>query len=440
MREVPMLEKSTWKSLKNDIKEANLQLFEKIESLSVSDNMPLYLATYEYGDYVKKDGVFYLVDNKGNNISIDNQSMPDDFVADLDYRSTIPMGLVIAKSVELYVEEGGKIIPFGLYQTGDVFGLNAVVYPEKSLDLGSFWQMTAGCRSTFTPYSISNAGALNSLSKKYSLDVAKPAHYYDHWEMFRALSKSCNSKWEAKVIYFPRQWFDPDINTACSEFRLYLYDYVWVKMMYWKNIYLFDMVYSRLLSFCKGFVPNIFIIEVVKHLILMASGALPGFTFASDENAIPMSLLTNIFTDDYKLKDKPIFLTISDINRAPDCNVYYSLAVQTNLMFLFSSHTHSKRIGDLNLILRLIGAMHKVNWQEELKGNLYELFETFFTSQVRAFHYVEQEGGSDVISSDILPTCDTNLAKMLSTNEGTSFSTKKIPFYSGLIQLSKPRK
>jgi hypothetical protein len=303
MKELQLdLEKLTWNQGRKYI---STELASIIDELDPSSRFSLYKAKYTYGDMILKKGDFYLPSQKqGCLIPFKSEEVSNKIKEDLGYNAgSNPVSLVLTNTLELFISLPDRIIPFSIIKPGKIFGLWNVLdkevshYPETFL-----WEMTAGARSIFMLPKISESSANAKLRSLYHISEDKPKKLSEHWLIFHELVANLQSSysWEVEILFFSKQWFF-NTDRAWDKFNNYLLNTAWQSSSYWRNQYIWSLVFS-LIHHKKGIKPSPYITDIVKHILSVGMGVLPGFAPATNDNLAPISILQEMYIKDYGLK------------------------------------------------------------------------------------------------------------------------------------------
>jgi len=434
------IHKTTWASEKEVIKTLNKEFYEAVCQLGPPDDIPLYKVRYPYGDKLKIDGVFHVVNQYGENVPIFHESIDKSTKEDLFYGPPMPMGIVVLKRIELYVEYDERVVPFGVLKPGTIFGLSTAIQPETSFDGGSFWQMSSGCRTSFLTSKISDVSAIKRVSKKIKKPLEIPRSYLDQFYFFKKINDNLDNDWYSEVIFFPRQWHQKH-TIKWKEFRLFLFEKVWFDMRYWRSMYLHDLVYSRMTLNCKNIYQSLFINRLVRHFALMASGIVPGFSFINSDESMPYRALKEIMIETYQLKDLPVFVGLSHINEPNIDRIYYSLSIHTCHEFNLSPNIGTRKKAELSEIFRMLKSFKEQNqnWDKDLSGNQKEVIQALMTFNLSGYHCKtkDDDQDDDIKNSDEIIRDDKILAQL--EISGSNKINAKGHFFSGILALSKQK-
>lgn len=116
------LQELTWAEVRDEVVKVNPELADLIDKISPGKKHKFIKASYSYGNYILKDGIVYLPNEKGQvfpyTASCFNQRLKD-----LLTYSAIPLLLTLKKANEVFIDTGSRIIPLNLYNPGTLLGL-----------------------------------------------------------------------------------------------------------------------------------------------------------------------------------------------------------------------------------------------------------------------------------------------------------------------------
>ncbi len=135
---------------------------------------------------------------------------------------------------------------------------------------------------------ISDTYSHQRLQKALGIEIGAPKTLQEQWPLFVEIYKANRNKyqWYTELLYFSKQWInDIKNNPNWHELHLYLLSDAWVKSSFWRNEVAFRLVYNNFLNHLtiKGIKSKPKILAVVKHLILIGLGLLPGFCPATHD-------------------------------------------------------------------------------------------------------------------------------------------------------------
>ncbi len=345
------LEEVTWSDVKAQVKALDPKLFNAIEEFGPDSRHALFKVSYPYGAEILKNGVFQVPITSGEVVPITDERVPDAVRKKLSYNnSSNPVSCIIRGSAEFFLNHMGNTFPFsGMIKKGGLFG-TLLVLSEKGIDLhpNFLWSLTAGARSMFSLAKVSEVVGLNRLEKHFQVSLPKENEYQDQWNLFKALANApeFDDSWRCEVLFFSNAWFDWS-DKKSAMFKLSLYEKAWHGTEFWRNQFLWDMVYSMFKQE-KIVKVNPAIADIVRQVSLIAAGVQPGFTVLHNDDAGPISAFQKALIDVYKIEYQPIFMGSQLFSyEDPNSAVYYSLEYPVSLSFSPSSKKASTKIADL---------------------------------------------------------------------------------------------
>ena len=204
------LTKVTWDEIKPQIQTVNSELFEIIETISPTQNMPLYVAEYPYGA-IMDDGLFYYPNKEGDLKRLDDPSVSKDLQKDMSYAEQhTPMGLSMNKVIETFTMTHHGVAPWYLYYPGQMFALSFYLSNAVSFVPIQALKMSSGARSIYMLPHIGDGFYHKSLQKEFNLLSEAPKNLTDHWDAFRqiAATESGINIWRNKVLLFTNPWIE----------------------------------------------------------------------------------------------------------------------------------------------------------------------------------------------------------------------------------------
>lgn len=434
------IEKTSYRQIKERIKAVNKPLYDEIEKLSLGDDLPLYLAKYPFGTKPLKKGQLQIINDDGHEVSITDKSLEQTLKEDLGYGPTFPMGLVLSKRMEIYTSLEGRDVPWAVFETGSIFALSAVLVLNTGFDEGDYWECTSGGKSIFSTEKLSDARQIKRLAACLGGKLSKPSGYEDHRRLFFEIGQLCKSDWCVEVLYFTKDWLPETDALNWRAFKCFLHEYIWDALTYHRQRFLQDIVYSQFVDHCKNIAPNVFVNRLVKHLVAVSNSSLPGFKFSTTDEAMPLSLITEVLTENYDMRGHyPLLVELDTKNES----LYYSFAYHISSEALRSRHKSSKKKGDIDEVLRLIDRLSEIPSELgiDLSKNQYAMMRNFLQTSVCAYHNWSNSISDAIKNPANIELNDESLVMIsgLAQEKGLSVSTDS-PFFNGLIQLTRPRK
>lgn len=320
------IKQQSWLEAREQVLHCDPQLVALIDQLPLPDTMPLWQVHYPFGSEIKQGHVLYVPNQQGEMQSV-GAVLPD-------IGNAAPLGLLLDRQCEFYLQVNQRIIPWMLLKPGDWFGLWSFLDPSSTSQfmVRFDWQMTSGARSLFFLPKIQNAQGYQRLNRRYQLTLQPPVHRHDQWGIFKKVIRQCDPDmpWYTTVLLFPSAWQALIKDKAGAELRAYFWEKAWRQTKPWEHSFSSQLLFSSIQEL-KTLKPSARINHVIKHLFSIAAGFFPGIAPAVDEALAPISALQRVFREEYQLKTTPILLQPSYIHDS--VATYYSLQCPTELEF-----------------------------------------------------------------------------------------------------------
>lgn len=328
------LVKTNWQGVRERVHKVNSELANLIDEVSPGDQMPLFLAYYRYGD--KKgdtiSSILPAIDNK--NYRLTESEAPKEIFKHLGYgTNAAPLTLLLEKNFEFFVDlpEKKLTIPVQVYKPGSLFPLATILRINKARNYppNGVLQATAGCRSVFMLPNIGRQNKHHNLQRDFNLKTRTPKFLYEHFNVFKELAQNplLESDWRGCLLYFSESWVDNMLNNpAWHKIKLFIYQYGWQATEFKRNKFYYDFILSSTQE-KTNFKLNPYLFDTAKHLFKIALGESIGFSPATTEDALPLTLLQNVFINSYAIENytptimKPNYFTYEE---KPE-PIYYSL-------------------------------------------------------------------------------------------------------------------
>lgn len=324
----------TWDQARKILQPINPEMTSIIDQLAPDESMPLYHAQYNFGEIIDNGKQFHFPDN-GQLRCLSDHSNPQ-LARDFNYAGNyIPIGVLIDKRLELFVDTGNSIIPSQIFQPGDIFALSLHLEKNKSLHPTPVTQMASGSRSCFALPNLNDSIHYMQLKRKLHLKSPHPKSLYEQGTFFRdaVRAKNCEKPWKSSVILFPQQWVDLIKNdTSWQPLYCYLIELAWLKSSYLRNKIYYDYSFNMVTT-QRNLKPNTYLAETFKYILAIALGEFPGLRVAVDDSALPLEILQDIILNDYGLKNYiPTVIHAARFNyQTSDFTAYYSFQYPTVL-------------------------------------------------------------------------------------------------------------
>lgn len=341
------LQKLSWDDIREEVKTVNSKLADIIDSINPDKSFTLFRASYAFGEEILKYGQLQIPDAKGKIIPLTsaNQNILDALSYN-DYSN--PASLILSGSAEIFIILENHTIPlYGLIPPGKIFGTWLVLSTNPSM--GSFiWGMTSGARSLFMLPKISKMKAHKKMTKELGLRQEPPKNILQHWAVFKEIANhpSFGEHWECQILFFSKKWFEYLNDPKFKDLKLYLLEEAWNNSDFWRNQFMSNLAFS-LIQKEQSIKLSSYLSNIVKHLLSMGIGALPGYAPAIDDSAGPIKRLQEMYSSIYNVAYAPSImqplLFSVDANRP----VYFSFSFPSMIEFSEKSRKDSSKLDDL---------------------------------------------------------------------------------------------
>jgi hypothetical protein len=435
-----MLQKLHWNDVRETIHKDSPDFVKIIDDLDPNpkDGLYFYLINYAYGSIIVDHGTFQIPNSDKQIVPINHSSIPHQIKDDLGYSGTVPFGFITENCIEAFMYSNKRIIPSSLVKKGQFISLWRVLDEGVSYHTGKFWNITSGTRSICMIPKITDTKNHKNLKMAYHLKNNVPEQLFDNWDLFVKIAnhRDFTQPWKSTILFFPKQWFEYKKDMRWAEFYRYLLNIVWQGSSFRRNQFIFDFAFS-LAQENRGLRPNPYIADIVRHLIAIGSGAVPGFTPAIDDSAAPISGLQHIYLDKYELKKyAPVIMHAHYFTPRDQQVGYYSFQMPTTIIFSPRSRKKTSAMRDINETQHIM----EVLFTEILRGNLeVENTPLFWLAENIKYNFYHSDKDKSGI---ILPACkieqlDTNFTKALVNNNNYMFPEFS-SFFKGCISISSP--
>lgn len=367
--------KLAWADIRSSIEQINDKFAGIVDSISPDDSFTIYRVDYPYGAVIADTENFYLPDSHDKPQRINSFTSNQDLLNDLSYgQSTMPMGMVLSKTLEYYIDlpKINMIIPWLIYKPGSLFPYTTILgnVNYKNYAPNNLLAISAGARSAFMLPNIGcNTNHIN-IQRDLNIQKSAPKFLYEHWDIFKQIanSKVAKSDWRCSVIYFAEKWVSMLQNdTSWLSLKNYMLESGWKQFEFERNRVYFDIAFSFMQQ-KRNLKPNPYLTDTARHLHTIAMGCAPGYAPAIDDDFLPVELLQNVYMDSYGLKKyiptilQPQHFDITSSNQTP---VYYSLQHPSTHMFSPKSRKASSTL----LEMRELSHIMKIFSEELTKDN-----------------------------------------------------------------------
>jgi hypothetical protein len=428
---------STWDDVRKQVMSVNPEFARIIDKLSPGPEFTLYKVTYPYGSHILQKGDLYLPTKDGL-VSLKDQSVSPTIKKAIGYNAySNPVTMVLKNSAEMFIPIEGRIIPYSIVKSGDVFGLWTVLDGLISHCPPLFlWDMTAGARSVSMLSKISDSMSHRRLVQHYQIDHSCPKSLLDHWGIFTEIANdpSFGDPWQMEMLYFSRKWFDKLKDPEWVAFRSYLQGLAWRSSAYWRNQYTSNLMWTHIQRE-ESIKPSAYTSDIVKHLFAVGVSALPGFAPALNDFLGPFQRIQTAYHDVYRMRDyPPIIMQPEYFDSALNNTVYVSLQFMSAMDLAPKSNDRSSTIADLyavqSLVQKYLRGVTKGGFN--MKGaRLYEMANTV------DYRFYHSDSGQypNIVSSASIPKKDSAFTELMKKFHATSFPARG-SFLRGCVSIA----
>jgi len=344
------LEFLPWSKARKYLHNINKELTEIIDTWGPGEDFGFYKATYRYGDLLLDEGKVCLPLSNGELILLSDNRVPKKIKEDLSY-SSFPISIPLQKATEVYIELNHRVIPLAIFPTGVPLGLLETLDPIDSCCIRNIWNVSIGTRSAFMLPKISDRLTHNKLAKEFNLSVTKPNSPFDHFKVFKELSRSSkfpDHSWGCDILFMNKKWFEADYkNYHWLRFNNYLYEFMVKYSTYTRNKSTVDVMYQLFIKELEGENKKTFshLFDTLKHIVSIMVGAAPAFRpIYNEEYMGPFNAIQQIYLDYYSLIYCPTIMAPHHYNFKTDNRAaYYSISQPSS----FETSPRSRKLESL---------------------------------------------------------------------------------------------
>ncbi len=434
-----------WQEVKKKISKVNPAFGKVIDKMDLRGGLDLYLVRYPYGSAIIENGCFYFPLENGALAPIDSPLIPEKTRKQLGYNSgSIPLGIVLHNSTELFIPTEDRIIPFSTMAPGKIFALWSVLNRSKTFWAIKIWSMNAGARSIFLLPKFSDSIAYKKLARARNIKLPLPRKLFDHGPVMGAIAQheAFADDWYVEMLFFSTEWMQKQDTETWKDFHRYLLQEGWDTTEYWRNKIVYDLVWDLFVKKLgrQGIKTNSRTIDIVKHLVAINAGALPGFSPAIDNEAAPIEALQNDLQEIYGFKDQfPTIMVPRYYSPFDPRPVYWSFQYPTYFESYPKRMTENSTLVDLReahyLLDHFYNAILHRAINEMVNVPLYDLINQ---TEVAFFHNESDQEGI-VRSSGEIPKEDASFMQSSSASGSRIFALHG-PFVRGCVRLSVKKK
>src|SRR5262249_9789246 len=141
----------------------------------------------------------------------------------------------------------------------------------------------------------SDSVAYKKLAKIRGIKLPMPRQLMDHGPVLAEIAqhREFSDNWYVEMLFFSKEWLTEQNTESWKTFYLYLLQEGWNMTEYWRNKIAYDLVWNLFVKKLaqKGLKVSPRTVDIVKHLVALSLGALPGFSPAIDDETAPIKEL-----------------------------------------------------------------------------------------------------------------------------------------------------
>jgi len=391
----PSIQKVKWRDMKARVTEINPTFAKVINGVDPNNKLDMYLVRYPFGTKFLNQDVFYVPTEEGKLVPLTDPSIPATMREQLGYNRNgfIPMGILLNRSVELFLHPEQRLIPYGMRMPGNLIGLWSILDPTISYHSAGIWNMTAGANYISMLPKISDSVSFKKLSRARSLKSSPPDNPLNHGSLMTQMAhhKDFAYTWDVEILFFSADWLKEREDNEWIRFHYFLYRETWEGSAYWRNKWFFDFIWdSFVMELTRQKIKVMpHVVDIVKHLIAVALGVLPGFAPALNDDEAPVQGLQEDFYIHYGLKKfaATIMVPRHFTPTKPSEPVYWSFQFPTHIESAPKPKTMGSVLSIMLEVHELLSLFCRATTERKLMGlTNHPIYETIKRVQFDFFH------------------------------------------------------
>ncbi|EKD91568.1 MAG: hypothetical protein ACD_29C00485G0003 [uncultured bacterium] len=434
-----VIEKISWKKIRDSVVKINSTLCKSIDSLDPDDELSLYKISYPYGSNIVENGVFHVPLPNGNIVPLHDSLVNRQLKIDLGYaQGGLPVGVVLKNSYELFINTKNCILPILIVQPGSIIALWKELETVSHFHPIRIFSITAGARCIFMLPNISDLALHKNLKLDFNVRQLPPKNLLDQWEIFKTIVHHPVSQcaWSTDLLFFSGKWFEKIKNDkAWQSLYLLLLQNVWNSCAYERNRMFYDFIVSCAQA-NRNLKPNPYLTDTLRHLLMIGLGTGVGFGVATNDILGPVELLQRVYIESYGLrKYAPTLMHPMHFSLYHSHNpVYYSLLLPTTLAFSPKSRKISSTLHDLSELKHILTVFF-----DEIRCDRLKIEDTIIgqlASQIKFdFYHSKYDRHGEIKSTRELTEGDPALLRNLEQHKKREFAESGT-FVRGCIRIS----
>lgn len=390
----------TWSDVREQVSKVNRDLFELLDGVLQAGDVGFYRITYSYGEKI--------ISRCHLCLDTENQSSLPSSIRQM------PLGLVLTRSLEQYIETVNAVLPYHVYGAGDCFGIyENLTNNDPKYACG---EVSAGLRTVFLLPRISDRSAHLSLQREFSIDFPPPKSLLEHHRVFTSLA--CYSDWNCQVLVFDK--------TIFTKHKQAFFNY-WIKQTTDKQLNEYNsmaedkdwqVLSERVRQQRWHIKPQLF--NYIRYILRISNNSLPGYIPAGiDEDGLPVHFIQDCYINKYGLKNHtPIIMQPANLSSYTGM-VYISLAMPTLITYPVARGEERSLMADMRDLKLWLQRFHETSCHQ--------------LATYKFFHSDEDQTGQIQLAKT-MPLQDRRLLKTYDEYRGRSFPDNS-PFLKGCVRI-----
>lgn len=430
------IQELTWQDVCEEIKNINKPLYDIIERVAPSSRMRFIKVRYQFGDLIVDNGVFQVPGARGELVPLTDPSVPSSLAAHLSY-SAIPLGIILGKTIEIFIDLEHEIIPLNAMVKGMLFGVFELLDAMANDFSHPPWSVAAGVRSAFLLPRISEKSRHLKLCRKFNVPNTVPKTLQEQWPIFYSLSRMSEVKrdWQCEILFLSSEWFSqPKSAPDWLQLQNYLYFHSWRQAQFARDSVSLGLIWKKFATILaeRSLRPRPYLADTVKNIIAIARGAAPAFIPADDsQDALPSKWIQQVYVEGYGIKDYlPTIMHLSNVRfEKPGGAVYYSLSYPILLAGAESGRVATAIMTDIRDLKLLLQTLEQAIFSKDIMINYNPLYNVSFE-----YYHTEHDHFEELQPSNLLAEVEPRFLNDLSAYPDRVFCSSST-FLRGCVRI-----
>jgi hypothetical protein len=333
---------TNWKAARAYFKKVAPEFTRLVDILSPDDSFKIYLFYFPYGMLKGETSGPYVPLKNNIFCKLSDNGVAPVIQKDLGYGMfTSPLGMVLNKRLEYFLEFDDEVIPYQILGPGEIFNKSILLMKNQGriYSPNGLLKASSGSRTAFMLPSISNHNGIMKLRRATNSLINTPRKLGDHFQIFKAISKNKN-EWKLCLAYFSKKWIDSlTKDHSWIELKSFILEEEKTSSQYSLNSSYYDIFFSQIQKNSNARTTNQYLTNTAIHLIKIALGEHPGYIPTTTEDLFPLELIQNYMLEYFQMKKIPTVMTPHSFNYESDSSpVYYSMQHPTTPHFLIKKN------------------------------------------------------------------------------------------------------